>query len=156
MARVFVRRPSGNFVEARYADVTLPSITLHEALTARRTLLAKGRREVDSRAVVRTATAQRPRDVAEVDGANWPNQRLEGDEPDGRRRLAEMVDTAHDIRVFNAGAEPDIWKDVAHLRGNERRHSFGSLGKNLINVARGLAHDPPDTEDEFVADTLMK
>lgn len=59
MARVFVRRPSGNFVEARYADVTLPSITLHEALTARRTLLAKGRREVDPRAIVRTAVAQR-------------------------------------------------------------------------------------------------
>ncbi|HKN31095.1 MAG TPA: Mu transposase C-terminal domain-containing protein, partial [Roseiarcus sp.] len=59
LARVFVRRPSGNFVEARYADVTLPSITLHEALTARRTLLTKGRREVDSRAIVRTAIAQR-------------------------------------------------------------------------------------------------
>lgn len=59
MARVFVRRPSGNFVEARYADVTLPSITLHEAVTARRTLLAKGRREVDTRAIVRTAIAQR-------------------------------------------------------------------------------------------------
>jgi putative transposase len=59
MARIFVRRPSGNFVEARYADVTLPSITLHEAVTARRTLLAKGRREVDTRTIVRTAIAQR-------------------------------------------------------------------------------------------------
>ena len=59
MARIFVRRPSGNFVEARYADVTLPSITLHEALTARRTLRAKGRREVDTRAIVHTAVAQR-------------------------------------------------------------------------------------------------
>ena len=59
MARIFVRRPSGNFVEARYADLTLPSITLHEAVTARRTLLAKGRREVDTRAIVRTAIAQR-------------------------------------------------------------------------------------------------
>ncbi len=59
MARIFIRRPSGNFVEARYADVTLPSITLQEALTARRTLLAKGRREVDTRAIVRTAIAQR-------------------------------------------------------------------------------------------------
>ena len=59
MARIFVRRPSGNFVEARYADVTLPSITLHEAVTARRSLLAKGRREVDTRAIVRTAIAQR-------------------------------------------------------------------------------------------------
>ncbi|MHB2267883.1 transposase [Aliihoeflea sp. PC F10.4] len=59
MARIFIRRPSGNFVEARYADVTLPSITLHEAGTARRALLAKGRREVDTRAIVRTAIAQR-------------------------------------------------------------------------------------------------
>jgi putative transposase len=59
MARIFVRRPSGNFVEARYADVTLPSITLHEAVTARRSLLEKGRREVDTRAIVRTAIAQR-------------------------------------------------------------------------------------------------
>lgn len=59
MARVFIRRPSGNFVEARYADVTLPSVTLREALTARRTLLEKGRREVDMRAIIRTAMAQR-------------------------------------------------------------------------------------------------
>ncbi|MBD8892614.1 Mu transposase C-terminal domain-containing protein [Roseibium litorale] len=59
MARIFVRRPSGNFVEARYADVTLPSVTLHEAITARRSLLAKGRREADTRAIVRTAIAQR-------------------------------------------------------------------------------------------------
>ena len=59
LSRVFIRRPSGNFVEARYADVTLPSITLHEALTARRTLLEKGRREIDTRAIVGTAIAQR-------------------------------------------------------------------------------------------------
>ncbi|RWN61469.1 MAG: transposase [Mesorhizobium sp.] len=59
MSRVFVRRPSGNFVEARYADVTLPSVTLREAQTARRTLLEKGRREVDMRSIIRTAMAQR-------------------------------------------------------------------------------------------------
>src|SRR5208283_1504010 len=59
MSRVFVRRPSGNFVEARYADVTLPSVTLREALTARRALLAQGRREVDMRSIIRTVIAQR-------------------------------------------------------------------------------------------------
>lgn len=59
MARIFIRRPSGNFVEARYADVTLPSVTLHEAVTARRTLLAKGRRKVNTRTIVRTVIAQR-------------------------------------------------------------------------------------------------
>ena len=46
-------------MEAGYADLTLPSITLHEAVIARRTLLAKGRREVDTRAIVRTAIARR-------------------------------------------------------------------------------------------------
>jgi putative transposase len=59
LARVFVRRPTGNFVEARYADLTLPSITLSEARAAHRALNAKGRREVDMQAIVRTAIAQR-------------------------------------------------------------------------------------------------
>lgn len=59
MSRVFVRRPSGSFVEARYADLTLASVTLHEALASRRTLLAKGRREVNTRTIVGTAIEQR-------------------------------------------------------------------------------------------------
>jgi putative transposase len=59
MSRIFVRRPSGNFVEARYADLTLPSVTLREALAARRTLLAKGRQEVSTRTIVATAIEQR-------------------------------------------------------------------------------------------------
>lgn len=59
MVRIFVRRPSGNFVEARYADLTLPSVTLHEAVAARRALLAKGRQEINTRAIVGTAIAQR-------------------------------------------------------------------------------------------------
>jgi putative transposase len=59
MSRVFVRRPSDNFVEARYADLTLAPISLHEALTARRTLKEQGRREINTRAIVRTALEQR-------------------------------------------------------------------------------------------------
>lgn len=59
MSRIFIRRPSGSFVEARYADVTLPSITLHEALSARRRLREKGRREVDTRTIVQSVIAQR-------------------------------------------------------------------------------------------------
>ena len=62
---VFVRRPSGTFVEARYSDLTLPSITLSEARAASRALRAKGRREVDTRVLVRAAVAQR----AIVEGA---------------------------------------------------------------------------------------
>lgn len=59
MSRVFVRRSSGNYVEARYADVTLQPVTLWEANAARRVLLAKGRREVDMRSIIRTVLEQR-------------------------------------------------------------------------------------------------
>ncbi len=59
LSRVFVRRPRGAFVEARYADITLPAITLREANAARKKLKAKGRREVDMRTSVETAIAQR-------------------------------------------------------------------------------------------------
>ncbi|KQZ21664.1 MULTISPECIES: Mu transposase C-terminal domain-containing protein [Mesorhizobium] len=59
LSRVFVRRPSGNFVEARYADVTLAPITLWEAQAARRKLNAEGKREIDMHVLVRTALAQR-------------------------------------------------------------------------------------------------
>ena len=59
LSRIFVRRPTGNFVEARYADVTLPAITLREATAAQKTLNAKGRREIDMRTIVQTAVAQR-------------------------------------------------------------------------------------------------
>ncbi|WP_320202194.1 Mu transposase C-terminal domain-containing protein (plasmid) [Agrobacterium sp. rho-13.3] len=48
----------GNFVEARYANLTLASVTLHEALAARRTLLAKGRREINTLTIVGTAIEQ--------------------------------------------------------------------------------------------------
>lgn len=59
LSRIFVRRPSGSFVEARYADVTLPAVTLREVMTARRTLLEKGRSEVNMRTIMRTVMAQR-------------------------------------------------------------------------------------------------
>jgi putative transposase len=59
LSRVFVRRPTGNFVEARYADITLPAITLREANAAKKALNAKGRREIDMQTIVRTAAAQR-------------------------------------------------------------------------------------------------
>jgi len=78
LSRVFVRRPSGTFVEARYSDLTLPSITLSEARAASRALRAKGHREVDTRTLVRAAVAQR----AIVEGAT------KRDRPGHRTRTA--------------------------------------------------------------------
>ncbi|MER9152771.1 Mu transposase C-terminal domain-containing protein [Mesorhizobium opportunistum] len=59
LSRVFVRRHSGSFVEARYADVTLAPITLWEAQAARRKLNAQGKREIDMHVLIRTALSQR-------------------------------------------------------------------------------------------------
>jgi hypothetical protein len=97
-----------------------------------------------------------PMDVAKIDDANGSNQRLEGDEPNSCGSQAEMVDTVHDLSVFNTGAEPDIGPHIAYLGGDERGHAFWPLCQDLVVVARGLAHDLPDTEDEFVADALVE
>ncbi|MER9094756.1 Mu transposase C-terminal domain-containing protein [Mesorhizobium sp. M0700] len=59
LSRIFVKRPSGSFVEARYADVTLAPITLWEAQAARRKLNAQGKREIDMHVLIRTALSQR-------------------------------------------------------------------------------------------------
>ncbi|MER8900002.1 Mu transposase C-terminal domain-containing protein, partial [Mesorhizobium sp. M0676] len=59
LSRVFVRRHSGSFVEARYADVTLAPITFWEAQAARHKLNAQGKREINMHVLVRTAVSQR-------------------------------------------------------------------------------------------------
>ena len=74
LSRIFVLRPSGHFIEARYGDITLPAISLQEAQSASRALAAKGRREVDSRTIVKTAIAQREI----VRGANRRTLELKG------------------------------------------------------------------------------
>jgi putative transposase len=74
LSRIFVLRPSGRFIEARYGDITLPAISLQEAQSASRALAAKGRREVDSRTIVKTAIAQREL----VQGANRRTLELKG------------------------------------------------------------------------------
>jgi len=42
LSRVFVRRPSGAFVEARYSDLTLPSITLLVRAAVAQRAIVKG------------------------------------------------------------------------------------------------------------------
>jgi putative transposase len=59
LSRIFVRRPSGSFVEARYRDLGWPSITLAEHRAVTRLLRAQGRREVDEALLFKTALRQR-------------------------------------------------------------------------------------------------
>jgi putative transposase len=59
LSRIFVRRPSGSFVEARYRDLGWPSITLAEHRAVTRLLRAQGRHEVDEALLFKTALRQR-------------------------------------------------------------------------------------------------
>jgi putative transposase len=59
LSRIFVRRSSGRFVEARYRDLGWPPITLAEQRAVMRMLRAQGRHEVDEDLLFKTALRQR-------------------------------------------------------------------------------------------------
>ena len=59
LSRIFVRRASGSFVEARYRDLGWPAITLAEQRAVMRLLRAQGRHEVDEALLFKTALRQR-------------------------------------------------------------------------------------------------
>jgi putative transposase len=59
LSRIFVQRPSGRYVEARYRNLNWPAITLSECQAAVRRLKAQGRREVDEAMIFKTTVRQR-------------------------------------------------------------------------------------------------
>ena len=54
LSRIFVRRSSGRFVEARYRNLSWPAITMAEQKAAVRRLKAQGRREIDETMIFTT------------------------------------------------------------------------------------------------------
>src|SRR5271166_3788548 len=59
LSRIFVRRLSGRFVEARYRNLSWPAITLAEQKAAVRKLKAQGRHEIDETMIFTTTIRQR-------------------------------------------------------------------------------------------------
>ncbi len=59
LSRIFVRRPAGRFVEARYRNLSWPPITMGEQKAAIRQLKAEGRREIDETMIFTTTLRQR-------------------------------------------------------------------------------------------------
>lgn len=59
LSRIFVRRPAGRFVEARYRNLSWPAITMSEQKAAVRQLKAQGRREIDEAMIFTTTLRQR-------------------------------------------------------------------------------------------------
>lgn len=59
ISRVFVRRPNGSFVEARYRHLGYPPVSLWERNAAVRRLRERGRHEVDEAMIFASISAQR-------------------------------------------------------------------------------------------------
>ena len=59
LSRIFVRRSSGRFVEARYRNLSWPAITMAEQKAAVRQLKAQGRREINETMIFTTTMRQR-------------------------------------------------------------------------------------------------
>ena len=59
LSRIFVRRPSGRFVEARYRNLGWPAITMGEQKAAIRQLKLRGRGEIDEAMIFKTTLRQR-------------------------------------------------------------------------------------------------
>jgi putative transposase len=59
LSRIFVRRPSGRFVEARYRNLNWPAITMAEQKATMRHLRLQGRREIDETMIFTATLRQR-------------------------------------------------------------------------------------------------
>ncbi len=59
LSRVFVRRPTGHFVEARYYNLGHPPVSLSERNAAMKRLNEQGRREIDETAIFASIAEQR-------------------------------------------------------------------------------------------------
>src|SRR5665213_2582327 len=67
-----------------------------------------------------------------------------------------MIDSFDDVRVLNAGPQPDVRQNLSDLPGDHVCHSVRALGQDLVVVVWGAAHHLPHPTDERVTDALME
>ena len=51
LSRIFVRRPDGGYIEARYRNLAYPAVTIWEWRNAKRRLFEQGKRDLDEDAI---------------------------------------------------------------------------------------------------------
>ncbi len=94
--------------------------------------------------------------ILKINGTDRPDQWFKGNETDRSGCFAQMRESIDHIRIFDAGAEPDIGKDIPDLSCDQLSHAFRSLREDLVIVVGRLAHDLPDIQNEGVTDSFMK
>ena len=59
LSRIFVRRPDGGYIEARYRNLAYPAVTIWEWRNAKRRLFEQGKRDLDEDAIFSALALQR-------------------------------------------------------------------------------------------------
>ena len=59
LSRIFVRRPDGSYIEARYRNLAYPAVTIWEWRNAKRRLFDQGKRDLDEDAIFSALALQR-------------------------------------------------------------------------------------------------
>jgi len=59
LSRIFVRRPDGSYIEARYRNLAYPAVTIWEWRNAKRRLFDRGKRDLDEDAIFSALALQR-------------------------------------------------------------------------------------------------
>lgn len=123
LSRVFVCRPNGRYVEARYRQLGHPSITLWEQKAAVRRLRAQGRGEVSEQQIFEAIALQRRIEdeasrksaAARRSRARRPKSVVVKDDETGLKGIDTRLPVAQDI-------EAETWHERGHERGHEREH----------------------------------
>ena len=130
LSRIFVRRPSGRFVEARYRNLSWPAITLWEQKAAIRQLRAQGRREINEAMIFTATIRQREIEDAAKRKTAAARRRREGrpapDAKDPETGSLRGIDSAHAQCRRMRGRRPGVTDDVSHLTLGCRGASVGA------------------------------
>ena len=112
LSRIFVRRPSGRFVEARYRNLSWPAITLWEQKAAMKYLRAKGRAEIDEAMIFKATLRQR--EIEDRAIKQTASLRRRRERRPTRRGVPHDAGSLHDIdsRVARDADEgSETWRD---------------------------------------------
>ena len=100
------------------------------------------------------ATRDHPIDPVQLEAVQTPEQRLGGDEPDGRRCCAKQVGALHPAAVLDRYADPHVRRPGQARR--ELSEALRPLGQHLERVLWRAHHHVEDGRHVLIGDRLVE
>jgi len=95
-----------------------------------------------------------PADAVQVKALQRADQRLAGQEPDGRRHCPQVADTVERVAVLDGDAHPQVRWPVQLV--GYFAHPGGALGEDLVGVLWRVGYDGKYVSDEAERDAGME